>query len=143
MAGTKFPAFPLLPQDISTYGLDECLHIVLTSEIGDGATGIVHRGTLQLEAYAPLDIVVKLAFSNEQRHALRDEYDVYRRLRLKGVSRRCWVSSMTAREVLAPLRCSIQVFHSLQSRSAFCQSPIGEFRDHNLFTLYAECFFFE
>jgi hypothetical protein len=87
MAGSKFPAPPLLPRDISTYGLDECLPIVLTSEIGDGATGIVHRGTLQLEGYVPLDIVVKLAFANEQRHALRDEYEVYCRLRLKGILR--------------------------------------------------------
>ena len=60
---------------------------VLMSEIGDGATGIVHCSTLQLEAYAPLDIIVKLAFANEQRHALRDEYNVYRCLRLKGVLR--------------------------------------------------------
>jgi hypothetical protein len=90
MAGTKFPTPPLSPRDISTCGLDECLPIVLTSEIGHGATGIVHGGTLQLESVdgsVPLDIVVKLAFHNEQRHALRDEYEVYRNLRSKGVLR--------------------------------------------------------
>jgi len=87
MAGTKFPTPPLLPPDISTYGLDKCLPIVLTSEIGHGATCIVHRGMLQLEESVPLDIVVKLAFDKEQRHALKDEYEIYHRLRLKGVLR--------------------------------------------------------
>jgi hypothetical protein len=87
MAGTKFPTPPLLPRDISTYGLDKCLPIVLTSEIGHGATGIVHRGMLQLEGSVPLDTVVKLAFDKEQPHALKDEYEVYHRLRLKGVLR--------------------------------------------------------
>jgi len=58
MAGTKFPTPLLLPRDISTCGIDECLPIVLTSEIGHGATGIVHGGTLQLESAegsVPLD----------------------------------------------------------------------------------------
>ena len=58
-----------------------------------------------------------------------------------GVSQWCWVSSMTVREVFAPLQCFQQVFHLLQSWSMFCQSPISEFWDHNLFTLYVECFF--
>src|SRR5258705_3284638 len=34
----------------------------------------------------PLDVVVKLALDIEQRKALRSEYDVYRRLALKGVN---------------------------------------------------------
>jgi hypothetical protein len=88
MADAKLPTPPLSPRDISTCGLDECLPIVLTSEIGHGATGIVHGGTLQLEGAegsVPLDVVVKLAFDNEQQHALRDEYEVYRRLKSKGV----------------------------------------------------------
>jgi hypothetical protein len=34
----------------------------------------------------PLDVVVKLAFDIEQQKALRIEYDVYRRLRLKEVN---------------------------------------------------------
>ena len=87
MAGTKFLAPPLLPWDISTYGLDECLPIVLTSEIRDSATGIVYCSMLQLEAYALLDIIVKLAFANEQQHAFWDEYNAHCHLRLKGVLR--------------------------------------------------------
>jgi len=90
MSNTKFPTPPPSPPAISTYGLDECLSIVLTPEIGRGATGIVHRGTLKpeiAEGSAPLNIVVKLAFDSEQRDNLRAEYEVYRRLRSKGVLR--------------------------------------------------------
>ena len=46
MAKAKFPAPPLSPRAIRTYTPNECLSIVLTSEIGIGATGVVHRGTL-------------------------------------------------------------------------------------------------
>lgn len=67
--------------------------VVLTSEIGRGATGVAHRGTLEVEylsGFVPLDVVVKLAFHNEQKDALRNEYEVYRCLRLgkifKGVT---------------------------------------------------------
>jgi hypothetical protein len=49
---------------------------------------VVHRGTLTPEIWhnaIPLDVVVKFAFEIEQRKALRNEYEVYRRLRLKEV----------------------------------------------------------
>jgi hypothetical protein len=85
---TADPTPPLSPRAISTYAPEECLTIVLTSEIGQGATGIVHRGTLKPETSGvsiPLDVVVKLAFDDEQRDALRSEYEVYRSLRSKGV----------------------------------------------------------
>lgn len=61
--------------------------IVLTSEIGWGATGVVHGGTLKPEGLdaMPLDVVVKLAFDSEQQDALRSEYEVYRHLKSKGV----------------------------------------------------------
>jgi hypothetical protein len=49
MTKAKFPAPPLSPRAIHTYTLYECLSIVLTSEIGQGATGVVHRGTLKLQ----------------------------------------------------------------------------------------------
>lgn len=51
---------------------------------------MVHRGTLEVEGsdeFFPLDVVVKLSFSSEQRNALRSEYEVYRRLGLRGVLR--------------------------------------------------------
>jgi len=49
---------------------------------------VAHRGTLEPEicdGVVPLDVVVKLAFSSEQRDALRSEYEVYRRLESKGI----------------------------------------------------------
>ena len=79
---------PFCPRAIDTYGPEERLTVVLTSEIGQGATGTVLRGTLEpeiLDFTMPLDMVVKLAFDFEQRDAHRGEYEVYRRLRLNGV----------------------------------------------------------
>jgi hypothetical protein len=67
------------------YRLEECLTIVATSEIGDGATGVVLRGTLQVEECRSLDVAIKLALSDEQREALRSEYAIYSKLRMKGV----------------------------------------------------------
>ncbi|KAF8808131.1 hypothetical protein BYT27DRAFT_7211721 [Phlegmacium glaucopus] len=90
MAPTRCPTPPFSPSAILTCGLGESLSIVLTSEIGRGATGVVHRGTLEPANWdypTPLDVVVKLAFDIEQRDALRSEYKVYRRLRSKGVHR--------------------------------------------------------
>ncbi|KIL63789.1 hypothetical protein M378DRAFT_163974 [Amanita muscaria Koide BX008] len=86
MANTRCPT-PLSPR-IRSYGLEDCLTIVLTSEIGRGATGVVHRGTLKPEisdGAVPLDVVVKLAFDFEQRDALKGEYGVYCDLKSKGV----------------------------------------------------------
>ena len=80
VADPKLPT-PLLSQRaISTYAPEECLTIVLTSEIGSGAMGIAHCGTLKLETSGvslPIDVVVKLAFDNEQQGSLRSEYEVY------------------------------------------------------------------
>ena len=62
--------------------------IILTSEIGAGATGVAHGGMLIAESSderISLDVVVKLAFDGEQRDALKHEYEVYQLLRLKDV----------------------------------------------------------
>jgi hypothetical protein len=80
---------PLPSQEtVRNYQLEECLTIVLKSEIGRGATGEVLRGTLEVEASACvlLDVAVKLALTSEQRDALRSEYNIYHRLRLSGVT---------------------------------------------------------
>jgi hypothetical protein len=138
MANPKFPTPPLSSQAISTYGPEECMIIiVLTSEIGRGTTSVVHRGTLKLETsglYAPLDVVVKLGFDNEQQD--RSEYEVYHSLRkeFSNVLRRQWVSSMTPKVVLALLSCSTQVVRSPQNRNV-CRSLTGKFFEHNLFYL--------
>jgi len=80
---------PLLPlRPISSCQTKDCLTIILTAEIGHGATGVVHRGTLHVESFdesVPLDAVVKLAFDSEQRDALKNEHEIYRLLRLNGV----------------------------------------------------------
>ena len=77
---------PFVPRSIDTYGPEECLTVILTSEIGHGATGAVLHGRLEPDDGAmPLDVVVKLAFNFEQRDALRGEYEVYRCLRSKEV----------------------------------------------------------
>lgn len=68
--------------------LEDCLSIVLTSEIGNGGTGVVLGGQLEVKAtkgLAPLDVVVKLAFNHVQRDSLRNEYEIYRQLCSKGV----------------------------------------------------------
>jgi hypothetical protein len=62
----------------------------LTSEIGWGATGIVHCGTLKLnngDGSALLDVIVKLAFNSQQQDMLRTEYETYRHLWSKGILR--------------------------------------------------------
>jgi len=90
MAHTICPTPPFSPGAIRTYGLEECQTIVLTSEIGHGATGVVLRGTLKPEIWdgaqaRTLDVVVKLAFDAVQRDALKGEHEVYRHLWSKGV----------------------------------------------------------
>ena len=85
--GEKLPAL-LSPQAISACRDEDCLMIVLTSEVGAGATGVAHGGTLTAESSdgcVSLDVVVKLAFDSEQRDALQCEYEVYRLLGSKGV----------------------------------------------------------
>jgi hypothetical protein len=76
-------------ETVRSYKLEECLTIVLKSEIGHGATGEVLRGTLEVEASegcVSLDVAVKLAMSSEQRAALRNEYAAYHQLRVKAVT---------------------------------------------------------
>jgi len=88
IAYTRCPTPPFSPRAIHTYGLEECQTIVLTSEIGHGASDVVLRGTLKPEiwdAASTLDVVVKLAFDTEQQASLRAEHEVYRRLRSQGV----------------------------------------------------------
>src|ERR1700733_12486482 len=78
----------LYPRDIKDYRAEDCHSVTLTSEIGRGATGVVHRGMLDVESsrgFMTLDVVVKLAFDGEQRAALKNEYEIYRLLRSKRI----------------------------------------------------------
>jgi hypothetical protein len=69
--------------------IEDCLTIVLTSQIGQGASGVVLRGTLKVEASDGcilLDVAVKIALTIMQQEELRNEYENYRLLQLKGIS---------------------------------------------------------
>ncbi|KAF9518757.1 hypothetical protein BS47DRAFT_194993 [Hydnum rufescens UP504] len=88
LANMESLAPPDSPRAISTGRLGECLFIILTSEIGQGATGLVHRGTLNFDipgVSGAIDVIVKFAFELEQQDALRAEHEVYRLLRSKGI----------------------------------------------------------
>src|ERR1700692_343536 len=76
-------AAPFAPRDISTYKAEECLMVEITSEIGKGASGMKHGGTLEAEipGSVPVDVVVILAFNEEQQDILEHEYEVLGRLR--------------------------------------------------------------
>ncbi len=51
MAHTRCPTPPFSPGAICAYGREECPTIVLESEIGHGATGVVLRGILKPEIW--------------------------------------------------------------------------------------------
>jgi hypothetical protein len=85
---SQHPTPPPSPRIIDSAQLEDCVSIVLTSEIGKGGTGVVLGGQLEVEAtkgLVPLDVVVKLAFNHVQRDSLRNEYEIYRQLCSKGV----------------------------------------------------------
>ena len=75
-------------ETVQNYQLEECLTVVLKSEIDHGATGEVLRGTLEVEAEkgALLDVAVKLALASEQRDVLKKEYQIYHLLERSGVT---------------------------------------------------------
>jgi hypothetical protein len=65
-----------------------CMTLVVSSELAQGATGVVHGGTLEmktLEQRISLDIVAKLAFGEDQRENLKHEFSTYCHLTSKGV----------------------------------------------------------
>ena len=75
------PTHPPSPQHQRVFLADASeLVLVITSEIGTGATGIVHGGTLEVELAGQcvsLDIVAKLAFSGYQKERLAHENEIY------------------------------------------------------------------
>jgi serine/threonine protein kinase len=72
------------------YTLEDTFGVVMTSEIGAGATGIVLRGTLFVEGHediAPLDVAMKISIGNGEKAALAHEHDTYRFLNAHGITR--------------------------------------------------------
>ena len=67
----------------------ERLVLVITLEIGTGATGVVHSGTLEVELpgqSVSLDVVAKLAFSDHQKERLAHENAIYHYLRSEHIT---------------------------------------------------------
>lgn len=76
---------PSLGQD-QFYQPNESMDITLTSEIGPGSTGIVHIGRMEIVPFdQPVQVAVKLAFSEEEKEKLENEHRVYSHLHSKGV----------------------------------------------------------
>jgi len=60
--------------------------LILTSEITEGATGIVHGATLKTErTLVPYDVVVKLSVLDEQKDRLYNKHAIYETLKSKGI----------------------------------------------------------
>ncbi|KAG6879805.1 hypothetical protein C0992_011356 [Termitomyces sp. T32_za158] len=71
-----------------SYGADEYFKLILTSEIGSGATGVVHDAHLEVQVGGHtlrIGVVVKLAFTPEEVESMRHEFSVYEHLALRGV----------------------------------------------------------
>jgi hypothetical protein len=67
---------------------NKSMTLMLSSELAQGATGVVHGGTLEMETRGQrvfLDVVAKLAFSEDQRERLKHEFSIYCHLASKGV----------------------------------------------------------
>jgi hypothetical protein len=91
--GASLSPLSELPPALKTkdkYNSHEYFVLVLTSQIAEGATGIVHGAILELETFdgqsLTQDVIVKLAFSDKQKERMRNEYAVYRHLTKANVS---------------------------------------------------------
>jgi hypothetical protein len=84
------PWFP--PQSPGTkqkFQPDECMVLILTSEVAEGATGIIHDAKLQVhtsDGYLTGDVVIKLALHPDQKASLLNEYSIYQHLASKHVN---------------------------------------------------------
>jgi len=82
------PEFPKIIIPTTRIPPDENMVVVLTSEIGEGATGKVHGGNLEVETSegdVSLDVVAKISLSSNQRKRLKHEASIYCHLASKGV----------------------------------------------------------
>jgi hypothetical protein len=67
---------------------DARLLLLLNSELGQGNTGVVHGGVLEVEAEnnkSRLPVAAKLSFSDEQRDRLQKEWSIHMYLTLEGI----------------------------------------------------------
>lgn len=85
---TPEPVTPKPVTLISTVPPDARLLLYINAELGQGATGIVHGGLLEVESgdeRARLDVAVKLSFSERQRDRLEKEWSTYVHLIMEDV----------------------------------------------------------
>jgi hypothetical protein len=67
---------------------DARLLLFLNSELGQGNTGVVHGGVLEVETEQKtswLAVAAKLSFSDEQRDRLQEEWSIHMHLAVEGV----------------------------------------------------------
>jgi len=71
------------------YSRHEHFSLILGAPIGDGRTGIIHPAQLELSLRSgeilKKNMVLKMAFSEEQKERLRNEYTIYEHLAQKDV----------------------------------------------------------
>lgn len=80
---------PSTTPPLTRFPTNERLILVLTSELGGGAVGIVHGGILTVESSreksSSLKVAAKLSFTPRQQKALLHEISVYKHMTAKGV----------------------------------------------------------
>lgn len=83
------PLFPSPPHWNSAATTLDRASIVLTSELGEGATGVVHGGKLlvDVDGHGPqaLDVAVKLSMTFGEKESLHKEYLRWAKLQQRGV----------------------------------------------------------
>jgi len=79
---------PELPTIVDVVQQDDRLLLFLTSKLGEGSTGVVHGGVLEVETQhrkSRLAIAAKLSFTEDQRERLQNECLVHMHLTEAGV----------------------------------------------------------
>ncbi|KAF7296409.1 Protein kinase domain-containing protein [Mycena chlorophos] len=86
---TSDPAKSERPSVKRRYSEDQCIRMILTSQLGLGATGVAHTASLQVVdndgAEQTQEVVVKIALLPEPQAQLRHEFEIYRRLATHAV----------------------------------------------------------
>jgi hypothetical protein len=76
------------PPPDSVVTKDACLFLFLNSVLGQGNTGVVHGGILEIETddkKSRLNVAAKLSFSDEQRERVHSEWSVHMHLTSQGI----------------------------------------------------------
>ncbi|KAF9042140.1 kinase-like domain-containing protein [Panaeolus papilionaceus] len=78
------------PKANRQYSLTKCLNFVAKEKVGQGATGTVYRGSLEMETSSGRildeDVVLKIPLGNKPIDRIHQEYAVYKQLAEAGVT---------------------------------------------------------